>query len=169
MFFCKSPHESSVTLGVYRVELSIQPIAFKDLLKDGLQYFWRFLGVSLLVGVSITAVFLTVFSCLAALSVVTMGFAAFCLQPLFILLIPFMWLVMTFMEQAESAIIADGMSMTNSIKQAYELIKANIWKYLLITVIVYLGMGFLISLITFPFMIPIFFFMINNMEAGPDF
>ncbi len=167
--FLQVASRSSVTFGVYRAELAIQPIAFVDLLKNGLQYFWRILGVSLLVGVGITVVFFSFFACLVALSIVTMGMAAFCLQPLILLMIPFIWLVMAFIEQSELAIVADGMNITNSVKQAYELIKANIWKYLLITIIIYLGMGLLTSLVTFPFMIPMFFFMMSNLDANPDF
>lgn len=167
--FLQIVSRSSVTLGVYKAEANIQPIAFMDLLKNGFQYFWRILTISFLVGVGIMVVFFGFFAVVGALSVVTMGFAMLCLQPLFILMIPFIWLVMAFMEQSESAVIADGMSAMDSIRQAYELIKSNIWKYVLITIIIYFGMGTLTSLILFPFMIPMFFFMIRNLDAGMDF
>lgn len=167
--FLQITSRASVTLGIYRAAAIIQPITFVDLLKNGFQYFWRILGISFLIGVVITAVFFGFFTVVATLSVLTMGFAALCIQPLFILIIPFIWLVMTFMEQAESAVIADGMNAKDALRQSYELIKSNIWKYLLITIIIYVGMGVLISLAVFPFMIPMFFLIMRNLDAGTEF
>lgn len=167
--FLQITSRASVTLGIYRAAAIIQPITFVDLLTNGFQYFWRILGISFLIGVGITAVFFGFFTVLAALSVLTLGFAALCIQPFFILIIPFIWLVMTFMEQAESAVIADGMNAKDALRQSYELIKSNIWKYLLITIIIYVGMGVLTSLVVFPLMIPMFFLIMRNLDAGTEF
>jgi hypothetical protein len=161
---------SSLTLGIYRAEAILQPLTFFDLLREGfLRYCWRILGVSLLVAVGTMVVFLAFFVLLAALSVVTMGFAMLCVQPLFILMIPLFLLVMAVTEQSESAIIADELKVMDALRRAYELIKSNIWKYALITLIVYFGMNILISMVTFPLMIPMFFFMMRSMQAGLDF
>jgi hypothetical protein len=167
--FLQVASRSSVTLGIYRAETGIQPVAFMDLVKNGFLYFWRFLGISFLVGAGFLVVFVTLFALMGVLSVVTMGIAALCFQPLFLLMIPFIWLVMAFMEQSESAIIADKMNVMDSLKQAYELIKSNFWKYVLITLVLYVGMGALTSLLVFPFMIPMFFFMMRNLDSGMDF
>ena len=160
---------SSLTLGIYRAEAVLQALTFVDLLRDGFRYFWRIMGISLLVAVGTMVVFLAFFGLLAALSVVTMGFAMLCVQPLFILMIPLFLLVMAVTEQSESAIIADELKVTDALRRAYELIKSNIWKYVLITLIVYFGMNILISMVTFPLMIPMFFFMMRSMQAGLDF
>ena len=167
--FLQMASRSSLTLGIYRAEAGLPPVTFVDLTRDGFRYFWRFLGISLLIGVGMMVVFIAFFVALGALSVVTMGFAMLCIQPLFILLIPLFLLVMAFMEQSESAIVADELNVMDALKRAYELIKANFWKYVLITLIVYFGMNILISIVTFPLMIPMFFFMMRSMEAGPDF
>ena len=66
-------------------------------------------------------------------------------------------------------IIADELKVRNALRRASELIKSNIWKYVLITLIVYFGMNILISMVIFPLMIPMFFFMMRNMQTGPDF
>jgi len=67
------------------------------------------------------------------------------------------------------AIIADELKVINALRRAYELIKSKIWKSMLITLIVYFGMNILISMVNFPLMIPMFFFMMRTMQAGPDF
>jgi hypothetical protein len=160
---------SSLTLGIYAAEVGLQPVSFVHLLRNGLRYFWRILGNSLLIGLGMMVVFLAFFVILGALSVVTMGFAMLCIQPLFILMIPLVMLVITLTEQSESAIVADELKVMDALKRAYELIRSNIWKYALITLIVYFGTNILISIVTFPLMIPMFFFMMRNMQAGLDF
>ena len=167
--FLQIASRSSLTLGIYRAEAVLQPLTFVDLIRDGFRYFWRILGTSLSIGTGIMVLFIALFVILGALSVVTMGFAMMCFQPLFILMIPLLLLVMALMEQSESAIIADELKVMDALKRAYELIQSNFWKYVLITLIVYFGMNILISMVTFPLMIPMFFFMVRSMEAGPDF
>jgi hypothetical protein len=159
---------SSVTLGVLRAEAEIQPVTFTNLLKDGFQYFWRILGVFALVNVTFGLVFSAFFAGVMALILVTVGIAAVCLQPLFILITPLSLLVLALMEQAEAAVVANGMGVMEAVKQAYELVRANIWKYILITVVIYFGMTTLISLVIFLFMIPFsaFVFSSLNSEAG---
>jgi hypothetical protein len=167
--FLQIASRSSLTLGVYRAETVSQPITFVDLLRGGSQYFWRMLGIAFMIGLGTMAVFIAFFAVMGALSVVTMGLAALCIQPLFILMIPLSMLVMAFMEQSESAIVADEMNVMDALRRAYELIKSNIWKYVLITIVIYFGMNILISLVAFPFMIPMVFFMTRNLEAGLNF
>ena len=167
--FLQIASRSSLTLGIYTAEAGLQPVSFVHLLQNGFRYFWRILGNSLLIGLGMMVVFLGFFVILGALSVVTMGFAMLCIQPLFFLMIPLFMLVMTLLEQSESAIVADELKVMDALKRAYELIKANIWKYVLITLIVYFGTNILISVVTFPLMIPMFFFMMRSMQGGLDF
>ena len=44
---------SSATLGIVRAEHSVGSLRFMDLLRDGLAYFWRILGVMLFIGVTL--------------------------------------------------------------------------------------------------------------------
>ena len=160
---------SSLTLGVYRAETVGLPITFVDLVQNGFSYFWRLLGIAMLIAVGMIAVFLAFFAVMAALSVVTMGLAAICLQPLFLLMIPLSLLVTIILEQSESAIVADDMKVMDALKRAYELIKSNFWKYMLITLVVYFGMNILATVVVFPLMLPTFFFMTQALDAGLDF
>jgi hypothetical protein len=168
-FFLQIASRSSLTLGVYRAAEDLQPVTLVDLLRNGFRYFWRVLGASLLVGLGSMALFIAFFAIMSALSVVTMGFAMLCVQPLFILMIPLILLVMALTEQTESAIVADELNVMDALKRAYELIKSHVWKYVLIMLIVYFGMNILISVVTFPLMVPMFFFVMRSMETGPDF
>lgn len=160
---------ASVTLGVFRIETENKPVVFVDALKDGLKYFWRILGVFALISGGILVLFIAFFACLAVFSAVTMGIGALCVQPLFLLMIPFSLLVMALIEQAEAAVIADELGVMDAVKRAYELIRSNIWRYVLITLFIYFGMNILVGIVMFPLMIPFFFIMMNNLEGSMDF
>lgn len=147
---------SSTTLGVIRAEEGIGSTSFMDLLRDGLQYFWRMIGVLLLVSLTIGLVFFVFFACIMGFILVTIGMGAICAQPLMLLMMPFSLLVMAFMEQAEAAVIADNKTVLDATRLALDLIKTHIWKYVLITLIVYFGTTFVTYLVMFPLMIPFF-------------
>lgn len=160
---------AAVTLGIFKVETENQPVAFVDGLKNGLPYFLRILGIFALVSGGIFVVFLIFFACMALVSVATMGLGAICIQPLFLLMLPVSMLVMALMEQAEAAVVADELGIMDAVKRAYELIRSNIWRYVLITIVIYFGMNLIMSLVMFPLMIPFFFIMMNNLDSGMDF
>jgi len=167
--FLQIVSRSSVTLGVLRAEQGIQPVTFMDLLKDGFQYFWRILGVFALINVTIGLVFFAFFACTMLLTLVTIGMAAICLQPVFILLTPLSLLVVALMEQAEAAVVADGMGVMDALKRGYELLKANIWKYVLVTLVIYFGMTVLMGLVMFPLMIPFVAISFSSLNSDANF
>ncbi|MCE9645453.1 MAG: hypothetical protein K8S20_05580 [Chloroflexi bacterium] len=148
---------SAATLGVVRAERGEGSTQFMDLLRDGLPYFWRTLGVMLIVNLTIGLAFF-VFSMLAfALILVTIGMASICLQPIMILLTPLSFLMVAFMESAQLAVIVDDMHVTDAIKSAFQRVRAHVWKYILLMLIVYLVSSILTSFIVTPLMLPIFF------------
>lgn len=160
---------AAVTLGIFKVETENQPVVFVDGLRNGLRYFLRILGIFALISGGIFVVFLIFFACMALVSVATMGLGAICIQPLFLLMLPVSMLVMALMEQAEAAVIVDELGIMEAVKRAYELIRSNVWRYVLITIVIYFGMNLIMSLIMFPLMIPFFFIMMNNLDSGMDF
>lgn len=160
---------ASVTLGVYRVEMNESSMKFTDLLKDGLAYFWRVLGVSFLMFAAMATFMFGLFACTALVSVATMGLGAICVQPLFLLMIPLMLLALAFLEQSEAAVIADRMSVMDAARQSIQLIKSNVWKYLLVTFAIYFVMNMLVSMLMLPFMVPTFLFAMNDFQGNMDF
>jgi hypothetical protein len=147
---------SAATLGVVRAERGEGSTKFMDLLRDGLPYFWRILGVMLVVNLTLGLV-ITIFNLLAfLLIVVTIGMASICLQPLMLLLMPFMFLVIGALEAAQVAVIAEDMNVMGAIKHALQVVRAHVWKYVIITLIVYFGGSILSSFIITPLMLPVF-------------
>ena len=155
-YVVRSVSISAATLGVIRAERGEGSTKFMDLLRDGLPYFWRILGVMLVVNLTLGMVF-TIFNLLAFLLIlVTIGMASICLQPIMILLMPFMFLMVGVLEAAQIAVIADDMNVMDAIKHALQVVRAHVWKYVIITLIVYFGSSILTSFIIMPLMLPVF-------------
>ena len=148
---------SSLTLGVVRVERGGQGLAFRELVKDGMIYFPRMLGVVLIVYVGFSLIFFAIFAFLILFGALTAGIGFICAQPLFILLYPIAMMVYAFSEQSQAAVVADEMGVTQAISRGWELLKANFWRLVLISFIIYMGISILSSIIIIPFMLPFFF------------
>ena len=149
---------SSLTLGIVNVANGEEGLPFRELLKQGMKYFPRILGVGLLVGVTVSVVFTAIFFGMAAFGAVTAGLGFICIQPLFILLYPLMMLLYALIEQSNAAVVADDLGVTNAISKAWNLTKSNFWRILLVSLIIYFGVSVVSGIVVLPFMIPFFFF-----------
>jgi hypothetical protein len=97
---------SAATLGVIRADRGQESLSLFSLLQDGAPHFGRVLGVILIFGLSIGLLFSLFFVFVFFATMVTMGMAAICLQPIMILLTPLMFLMISVMEGAQTAVIA---------------------------------------------------------------
>lgn len=158
---------SAVTLGIVRVERGEGSLKFIDLLQDSRAYFWRQLGVFLIIQFSIGLIFTVFFAFVFAATMVTMGLASICLQPIMILLTPLMFLVIGVLEAAHTAVIAENLSAWDAVKRGFEIVRDHVWKYIILTVIVYFGVTLVSSFLTFPMLIPLMGFPIFA-ESGSE-
>lgn len=159
---------SSVMRGILRLEEGVSQLNFQELFSDGRKYVWRILGVMLLISLGVSAIFFVLFGCMALFGMVTAGIGFICLQPLFILFYPIMIVLYAVIEQSQAAVVADDLGVVEAISQGWNLVKENFWRFLLISLIVYLGVTFLSSLVVLPFMAPFFFipFLIDNSQIN---
>lgn len=148
---------SSVTLGVLRAEGGEERLGASELFNDGRTYWWRILGVMLLIGVAFSLVIFLIFGCMSLLGVLTMGLGFICLQPLFLLIYPLSLALYGIIEESQAAVVVDDLGVTDAIQRGWELVKANFWRILLISFIVYFAISLLGGLVAVPFMIPFFF------------
>ena len=157
-FAVSSASISAATLGIFRAERGEGSTKFMDLLREGLPYFWRILGVMLAVNLTLGLIIM-IFNLLAfGLILVTIGMASICLQPIMILLMPFMFLVIGVTQAAQMGVIAENMSVTDAVKHALQVVRAHILKYVIITLTVYFFSSILSSFIIMPMMLlPVFF------------
>lgn len=145
---------ASLTLGVLRTERAEGSTSFMDLVRDGFQYFGRVLGVTLIIQLSIGAVFTVFFLCVAALTAVTMGIAAICLQPIMILLTPLSFLVSAMMTGGIVSVMDEGLGAWEAVKRAFHIVREHVWKFIILTMIVYFGSSMIASVLMVPAMLP---------------
>lgn len=156
------------SLGTIRVERDeTDRLRFLELVRGTFPYFWRILGLFLLVGLGVFVVFGVLFACIGVLSVATLGIGGLCAFPLFIVLIPLLILLYAVVEQALSAILVDNLGTLNALQFAWELVKKNPGVMILLSIIIYVGSAILSMLISIPMMIPMFG-MVFRMGPEPD-
>lgn len=149
---------SSLTLGIVNVTNGEGALPFRELLKQGMKYFTRILGVGLLIGVTVSVVFTAIFFGMAAFGAITAGIGFICIQPFLILMYPLMMMLYALIEQSNAAVVADDLGVTDAISKAWSLTKSNFWRILLVSLIIYFGISVVSSIVVVPFMIPLFFF-----------
>ena len=161
---------SSVTLGVVQVEGGAESLETAKLFDDGKKYWLRILGVMLLVGLGVGIVFTVIFGCLTLFGAVTMGLGFICMQPLFLLMYPLMLVLYAIIEESQAAVVVDDLGVTDAVRRGWELLRANFWRIVLISLIVYVGISILGGIVSLPFMIPFFFFpfFIDGSSSGFD-
>ncbi len=145
---------TSVTLGILRAERGEGSTSLMDLIRDGLPYFGRALGATLIVQLTVGAVFTVFFLCMTALSLVTMGLASLFLQPIMILMTPLSFLMIAVMYAAIVAVIDEGLGAWEAVKRAVQVVREHVWKFVLISLIIYFGITILTSFLMVPVMIP---------------
>jgi len=149
---------SSVILGVKREDEGDEDgFTFNELFNGARPYWLRVLGVLLLVGLGVSIIFMVIFGCMSLIGMVTVGLGFICMFPLMILMYPVMMVLYGIIEEAQVAVVVDDLGVTDAIRRSWELVRANFWRIVLISLIVYLGVGILSSIVVLPLMSPFFF------------
>jgi len=151
---------SAVILGAVRADEdneASEQFTFNELFNDSKPFWWRVLGVLLLVGLGISLVFTVIFGCMALIGMVTVGLGFICLFPLMLLMYPAMMVLYGIIEESQVAVVVDDLGVTDAIRRGWELVRANFWRIVLISLIVYVGVGILSGIVMFPLMSPLFF------------
>jgi hypothetical protein len=156
------------SLATRRLEKGEDQLSFGELFRESLPYFWRVLGIYLLVCIGMFAFVVAFLACIGILSVVTFGFGSLCAFPLFFLFIPFAILVYSLMEQGMSAILVDNLGVFDALQRAWALVRKNLGVMALLSILIYFGAMVVGMVISIPMMIPMFGFF-SNMSTEPDF
>ncbi|HTX92836.1 MAG TPA: hypothetical protein VMC09_16620 [Anaerolineales bacterium] len=152
---------STVIKGVARAEAGTEKLPLGELLKDSLPYFWRILGLMLMTIVAYFIVIVGIELISLVLAVITLGIGLLCILPLLLLLIPGFYLAYALLDLSYGAIVVDNLGVFAGLGRGWEIMKKNFWPVVLITLIVYVGMGILIGILLVPLFFPLFFVMFS--------
>jgi len=160
---------SALVLGVMRVESGTERLTFGELFNDSKPYWMRVLGVMLLIGLTVGLVFTVIFGCLALFGAVTLvGFI--CVTPLMLVMYPLMLVLYGIIEESQVAVVASDLNVTDAIRRGWELVRDNFWGVFLASLVGYLGVTLLSSVLMVPMMMPSFAipFMMDTQGTTPD-
>jgi hypothetical protein len=159
---------AAVVLGAKRADEGEERFTFSELFNDSKPYWWRVLGVLLLIGLGVSLIFMVIFGCFSLFGAVTVGLGFFCMVPLMLLMYPLMIVLYGVIEESQVAVVADDAGVTDAIRRGWELVRANFWQIVLISLIVYVGISILTSIVMLPLMSPMFLIPFL-MDSGTDF
>ena len=155
-FFIGALTQAAISVGVLRAEREEENLSFSEILKASLPYFWRFLGIMALLMGGVFLVMFGIFAIQALVSLLTFGLGMMCLVPLQFLMYPLMIVVYAWQEQALASIVVDDLSVLKAAKRGWQVFRKNLLPVVLITLILYLGVGMVSGFISIPLMIPFF-------------
>lgn len=152
MYLVSALAQTAITLGILNVEQNGERLSASELIKRSLSFFWRVLGVMLLFAVGMMLIMTVTQVVILLLTIMTFGFGAF----LSILIYPVIYIAMIWMEQSMNAVIIDKMTISEAVRQGWNLIRNNLMPIIIIALIIYFGVGMLMGIVMVPMMIPFF-------------
>ncbi len=156
----------ALTLGILRADRAEERRSFTELIRESYAFFWRCLGVTTLFVGGMMLFYLAVFAVMMLLSFLTFGLGMMCMWPLTFLQYPLMLVWYVCMQQALTAVIVDDMTVMDATKHSWQLFRNNIFLYVIVGLVFYLGVSTLSSFIMMPFMFPFFFLPMAMMESA---
>jgi hypothetical protein len=147
--------------GTYQAEQGTARLVFGELFSGSMPYFWRVLGLALLVGLISILIFIP----FILFGVITAGIGFICLLPLLCLLIPILWAVSVVIEQANVAIVLENLGIGDGLRRGWEVVRANVGPIILMTLILFIGsaiIGFIFAIPIIAAVIPFIFGAANN-------
>lgn len=146
--------------GVYKLEQGASSLMFAELWSESMPYFWRFVGLNLLVGLVVFVIVLVLVVPFVFLGVATAGIALVCLVPFLCLLVPISWAIGVVMEQAQAAIVAEDLNVFDALKRGWEIAKSDIGGMIVLSLVLGIGsalIGVVLALPMIAAMMPLIF------------
>jgi hypothetical protein len=141
--------------GTWQADEGKEKLTFSALFAESSAYFWRVLGLNILIFLAWIVLVLALVVPSAVIAALTAGVALICLGPLFILLccllIPLGWAVSVVVEQAIVAITCEDRSLIDGLKRGWEIFRANLGPAAIMFLILGIGGGIARFIIALPF------------------
>jgi hypothetical protein len=167
MYFVSAVIQTAITLGVLYADEQ-KEIALRDLLKNSLPFFWRVVGLMFLYAAVVTAISLIVQALIFVVIIGTLGLGTMCVTPLTLVMYPFIFAAIVWMELAMNSVVIDGMIVKDAIRHGWQLIRKNLLAIVLVMVVVYFGVGMASTIVVLPMMAPFFVVPFAFLEGEPN-
>lgn len=164
-FFLGTIGRIGLIRGTYQAERGAERLVFGELFSESMPYFWRVLGLSLLIGLA----FLLLLLPLILFGVLTAGIGFACILPLVCILIPVGFAVSVIIEQANAAMVLENLGISDGLRKGWDVVRANIGPMIALGLILLIGsavVGFIFAIPIIVAVIPFIFGAANN-TTGP--
>lgn len=159
--------------GAWQADEGAEKLSFGKLFGESGAYFWRILGLTILIAVMWIAFFLVITLPALGFTVLTAGIGALCLVPFFLVLccvlIPLGWAVTFITEQAIVAVTCDNIGVFDALKKGWDLLRANLGAATVMVLVLGIGSGivrFLLALPALLIIVPLIPAFINGSEQA---
>ena len=151
--------------GTYHAEQGAERLVFGEMFSESMPYFWRVLGLSLLIILTLLIVFMILFIPLGLFAALTAGIGLICLLPLVCLLIPLAWAVTVVIEQANVAIVLEDLGIGAGLRRGWEVVRANIGTMILMALILFIGSAVVGITLAIPLIVAVFPLLIGSVAG----
>ncbi len=132
--------------GTFAADGGAERLAFGQIFRESMPFFWRVFGLSFLVGLVFLVAILVIFLPLIGLGIVTFGVAFLCMIPLICVLVPLVWIVGLVVRQADSAMVIEDLGLMDGVRRGWDVLKKNVGPMLVIWLIT-VFLGFVVGLV----------------------
>jgi hypothetical protein len=129
--------------GTQQAEQGAERLAFGELFRDSLPFFWRVFGLNLLFGIAAFILFLILLVPFILLAVVTLGLGALCIIPVICILVPLTWLAQLVISQASIAMVVEDVGIRDGLQRGWDVFRTNLGTFIVMALILLLGVGFI--------------------------
>lgn len=136
--------------GTYQADTGTERLNFGELFSHSTRYFWRLLGLSLLILVIALLIFIPLALLGTVFAVLTAGIGMLCLLPLICLLLPLLWGLSVVIEQASAAIVLDDLGIMDGISKGWDVVRSNIGTMILLALVLFIGSAVISFIIAIP-------------------
>lgn len=124
-----------------------------QLFGEGRRYFWRVLGLNLLIWVLSFLLVIAVVLIAIFTSIFTLGLALILWIPLLCLAVPIGWAISVLIEQMNTALVVDDLGVFEAIERGWEVFQKNIGSMIVMGLVLILGAWLAGLLIAAPFLL----------------
>ncbi len=153
--------------GTALVEAGETQLTFGELFESGKPYFWRILGLNLLIGLAAFAAVMLTIVPMAFIGVVTAGIGFLCLLPLICLLVPAFWAARIVIEQANIALVLEEHNILEAIQRGWEVFRQNLGNYIAMGLILGIGSAVVGVILALPFLLIVLPVVISAFLGNP--
>jgi hypothetical protein len=138
--------------GAWLADEGAARLSFGQLWNDARPYFWRVLGLTLLLMVLGWVVGIILILPIIFFAVLTLGCGLILIIPLLVIV---GWLISVWLELTIIAIVGENLSIMDGIRRAWEVIRSNLGPTIVVSLIIFIGQFIITLLIGLPFLIVI--------------